>query len=735
MTTEARKKPRMQLATQVILGLVSGLVTGIFFGELVAFLKVFGNAFIMLLQMTVIPYITVSLITALGRLTYADVRSLGLKAGGVLLVLWGVGLAVVLLAPLTFPKWPSASFFSTSQVETVPPVDFLQLYIPANPFHSLANTIVPAIVVFSVLLGLALISVKDKEALLAPLSAAGDALLGVTGFVGKLAPYGVFALTASAAGTIDVDELRRLQVYIVTYVSIAIIVSFWLLPGLVAAVTPLRYGEVVRGLRGPLVAAFATGSLLIVLPVLANDSKKLIARAAGHADESDEGAAASIDVLIPAAYNFPNLGSILSLLFVLFAGWYIGSSVPATEYPALSVTGLATLFGGTLLAIPFLLDLLHLPADLFEVFVTVDVLGIRVAAVVAAMHVVTVALIGAYAVQGKVRLRAAAVVRFSGITIALLVGVLLGVRAFYTYVVVAPYTKADVLADLNLLEHQVPLDKVKVYLKPPETVERSGEGPASVARIMERGVLRVCYKSDDYPSAFLNLNGDLVGFDIEMAHALANHLVLGLEFLSIDTEGEALKGLNARYCDIYMSHIAISPFRTQLFAMTSPVFNSSIGLIVEDYRREEFRTWANIQNLGAIRVGIPDSETARRYAEDVMPSATLVPIRTTADLESILQDGGADFDAIGASSEEGAAWTILYPDFSLVVPQPPAFIRVGYAVAHDNVDLLHFVDTWLLSAKARGTVDALYDYWMLGRTKTARSPRWSVIRDLLHWVD
>jgi Na+/H+-dicarboxylate symporter len=66
-----------------------------------------------------------------------------------------VGLAVVLLAPLTFPKWPSASFFSTSQVETTPPVDFLQLYIPANPFHSLANTIVPAIVVFSVLIGLA----------------------------------------------------------------------------------------------------------------------------------------------------------------------------------------------------------------------------------------------------------------------------------------------------------------------------------------------------------------------------------------------------------------------------------------------------------------------------------------------------------------------------------------------------------------------------------------------------
>lgn len=114
---EPRKKSRFGLAEKVLVGLVLGLAVGVFFGEMAGFLKIAGDAFIMLLQITVIPYIMVSLITALGRLSIEDTKSLGLKAGGILLVLWGVGLAVVLVTPLAFPEWPSASFFSTSQVE------------------------------------------------------------------------------------------------------------------------------------------------------------------------------------------------------------------------------------------------------------------------------------------------------------------------------------------------------------------------------------------------------------------------------------------------------------------------------------------------------------------------------------------------------------------------------------------------------------------------------------------
>jgi len=71
------RKQKIGLAEKVLIGLVVGVAVGIFFGEKAAFLRTAGNAFIMLLQISVIPHVMVSLITALGRLTLEDVKSLG----------------------------------------------------------------------------------------------------------------------------------------------------------------------------------------------------------------------------------------------------------------------------------------------------------------------------------------------------------------------------------------------------------------------------------------------------------------------------------------------------------------------------------------------------------------------------------------------------------------------------------------------------------------------------------
>ncbi len=33
-----------------------------------------------------------------------------------------------------------------------------------------------------------------------------------------------------------------------------------------------------------------------------------------------------------------------------------------------------------------------------------------------------------------------------------------------------------------------------------------------------------------------------------------------------------------------------------------------------------------------------------------------------------------------------------------------------------------------------GSLKAKYDYWVLGKNTESRAPRWSVVRDVLHWV-
>ncbi len=136
-----------------------------------------ADAYIKLLQMTVLPYVTVSIVGGLGALNCAQARALGKRVGPRARAALGAGAGVVFLFPLMFPPHESASFFSTTLVQEREPFDFLGLYIPTNPFNSLANNIVPAVVLFSVIVGVALMTVPNKARLLDVLAVVSGAVV------------------------------------------------------------------------------------------------------------------------------------------------------------------------------------------------------------------------------------------------------------------------------------------------------------------------------------------------------------------------------------------------------------------------------------------------------------------------------------------------------------------------------------------------------------------------------
>src|SRR6185295_13323676 len=167
-------------------------------------------------------YIIVSLVTGIGSLDLERARDLFLRVGALTLVLWGLGLATVFVMPLAFPAIQSASFFSTTLVEERAPLDFVALYIPSNPFHSLANSIVPAVVLFSSFLGVALIGIERKERLIEVLSTLERALAQANRFVVRLTPYGLCAIAAHTVGTVDPQQLGRVNVYLISYGAMAL---------------------------------------------------------------------------------------------------------------------------------------------------------------------------------------------------------------------------------------------------------------------------------------------------------------------------------------------------------------------------------------------------------------------------------------------------------------------------------------------------------------------------------
>jgi hypothetical protein len=93
-------------------------------------------------------------------------------------------------------------------------------------------------------------------------------------------------------------------------------------------------------------------------------------------------------------------------------------------------------------------------------------------------------------------------------------------------------------------------------------------------------------------------------------------------------------------------------------------------------------------------------------------------------------------DTLVVSAEAGSAWTIAYPEYSVVVPRGLRFgVPLVYALPRDDRDFRQYVNHWIDTVQRDGTVDRLYDHWVLGRQDQDRPPRWSVMRDVLGWVD
>jgi len=732
MNETTQKKPRISLATQVLIGLAAGIAAGIFFGELVAGLKIIGDAFIQLLQMTVIPYILVSLIIGLGRLTFEEAKELALKGGVILLLLWAVVLLTVMLMPLAFPNWESASFFSTALVEEKKSIDFLQLYIPANPFYSLSNTIVPAIVLFSVAFGLALIGINNKHTLIDNLAIVADALMRITQFVAMLAPIGVFAIAASAAGTMSVEEFGRLQVYLIAYAVVALILSFWVLPGLVTSLTPIRYGDIIGRTRDALTTAFATGNILIVLPILAEESKTLLAKTPlGQSDP--EATASSVDVLVPASFNFPNLGKLLSLSFVPFAAWFMGSSIPAGDVPNFLVSGLASFFGEVVVAMPFLLNLLQIPSDMFQLFITVDAVTGRFGTLLAAMHTVTLTLLGACAMGGVLTIRWPQLLRFAVVSVVLMVVSLGVVKLFFTYGVENTYRKDLVLENMQTLGEP---RRATVFTEPPPPLPPLN-GSSRLDRIRERGVLRVGYVRDHLPFSYFNASGELVGFDIEMAHALARDLDVYLEFTPFE-RGQLEQVNDADYCDILLAGTAVTPDRTREVLFATPHLTESGALVVKDHRRAEFNGSAALGRLDEPRIGIvgrvPYYEAKLK---EYVPQAKIVRFKS---MEAFFEDAGQNegeekADALLVTAEVGSAWSLINPQYSVVILQPLVAVPVAYPMAEGDRELADYINAWLGLKQKDQTIARLFDYWIQGKDADGGQPRWSIIRDVLGWVD
>ncbi len=716
----------MTLSRKIVIGLFAGVACGLFFGEICGRLSIIGDAYVALMQMTVLPYIVLALIVNIGSLTLDTARHIASRAAIVMLALWGIALAVILLLPQGLPEWKTGGFFSTSLLNPPETVDFLNLYIPSNPFRSLAQNLVPAVVLFCICAGIALIGISRKEVVIAPMRVLLDVMSRVTLWVAGLTPYGVFAIAASAAGTITVDEIGRLQAYMIIYITAALILTFVVLPLAVTAVTPFTYRETLDSSRSACLTAFAANNYFIVLPLLIENLKELY-RNHGMGGDEAEGA---IDITLPIGFPFPNIGRLLALIFIPFGAWFLGRPLEFLQYPLLAITGLPSFFAKVTVAVPYLLDQFHLPTDLFHLFLLSGIINGHVSSMVGAMHLFAFTAITAALVTGRARYRHAKALVAAAATVLLLAFSIVATRSYLGWFFARTADRVAVIESMSRISDPVEAEVLEQAVPNPQPLE---DGQSRLDRVRERGVIRVGFLTDNLPFSFSNSRGDIVGFDIDMAHQLALDLDVGLELVPINHLENIAHHLAADNCDLIMSGIAASPSQFLEVAFTHSYLDLTPALVVPDFRRSDLDTVAELETSPGLRVGVISDENLKRLVERRLPNAEAVDIARAAQF---FEAETPPADALIMSAEAGSAWTLLYPDFQVVLPFETIRVwPVGYATAYGDTEFVRFLDLWVDLMREDGFVDYLRDYWILGRTAVAKKPRWSVIRDVLHWVE
>jgi len=712
----------LSLSTIVLICFGLGILNGLFFGEMVAWMGIIGNAFIKLLQMTIIPYIIVSLITSLGKMSYEQAKLLGVKVGKLMLIFWGFGLLAIYTIGFIFPEWQAGSFFSTSLLQPPKEVNLLDLYIPSNPFFSMSHSYIPAIVVFCMATGIALIGIKEKSSLMEQMSSLGDAFNKVTGYIVKLMPLGIFAMTSATAGTMEVTEFERLQVYFAAHIIMTFILAYWVLPAIVVVITPFKYRDVVGIAKDALITAFAAGNIFIVIPILVERTKELFKKY----DIADENTDAYADIIIPVVFSFPNLGKLLTIIFILFAAWFSGSSISFMEYLPMSINGLISLFGSVYLTVPMLLDSLKLPTDLFQLYMVSSLLTSRFTSLLAAMNIFLLAVGGTAMLAGIAKISMKRLIAYSVLTPVVFVVTLGGSAMILSKFISSEYVMDEVVMNMQVSD-KTPIQNIA---EEPVKVGKIYK-PRTIQQIVKSGILRVGFNPDQVPFSYYNIKGKLVGFDVELVNELAEELGIKVEFIPYDLT-KVVKELNRGKIDFAISGVQVTTKRMQYVNFTNPVLNLHYCVVVKDYRAKEFGIDGDLTDK-KLKIAAVGNYAIMDNLKKKFHKVEFIKIKKDKEF---FQDVNEQYDGLLISLEAGKAWTLLYPEYTAIyrkdlVESFPA----SYALAQSNISLLNFMNSWLELQKGSGKIDSIYDYWIQGHNASPKQPRWSVIKDVLHWVE
>ncbi|PIV75960.1 MAG: amino acid ABC transporter substrate-binding protein [Rhodobacteraceae bacterium CG17_big_fil_post_rev_8_21_14_2_50_65_11] len=239
-----------------------------------------------------------------------------------------------------------------------------------------------------------------------------------------------------------------------------------------------------------------------------------------------------------------------------------------------------------------------------------------------------------------------------------------------------------------------------------QDISQSLTSQSVITSILEEGVIRIGL-SLFVPWSMRDVNGELIGFELDVGRQLAEDMGVEAEFVPTSWDG-IIPALQAGNFDVIISGMSVTTQRNLSVNFTDPYAYSGVAVL----GNVELTAGMTLEDLNS-----PDVTFAARRG--ATPAAVIAEHFPEAQLLLFDEDGAAVQEVLNGNAHASAG---SQPGPNMDAANNPGIVHVmsdelfdprgeAFALRRGDPDALNFFNNWIAQKWRSGWLDERHDYW------------------------
>jgi len=233
---------------------------------------------------------------------------------------------------------------------------------------------------------------------------------------------------------------------------------------------------------------------------------------------------------------------------------------------------------------------------------------------------------------------------------------------------------------------------------------------STLEKILKRGELRVGFEAGYMPFEMTDKKGRFVGFDIDMAKAMAK--AMGVKFVPVNTAWDGIiPSLITDKFDIIMSGMTVTQSRNLKINFVDPYIIVGQTILLNKKHKGKIKSYKDLNNPKFIvtsKLGTTGEEAAKKH----IPKCTYKSFETETEAALEVVSGKADAyvydkpNCVVFMAEQGAGKLIF-------LDEPFTYEPLAWAIRKGDPDFMNWLNNFLRQYKNDGRYENTYNKWIL----------------------